>query len=179
AGASGALLGAGVATYTAVLLGDTATPSWHAAHRQLPFVFAGSAAAAASGLGMLATPVAETGPARRLAVGGVAVELVAGRRMESEMGMTAEPLHQGVAGKLMRVSRALSIAGALATLPAARGRLPAVLSGAALMGGSVCLRFAIFEAGQASARDPRYTVVPQKRRLEEAPVRARELGASP
>ena len=42
-----------VATYTAVLLADTATPSWHAAYRELPFVFAGSAAAASGGLGML------------------------------------------------------------------------------------------------------------------------------
>ena len=34
-----------VAAYTAVLLSDT-TPSWHAAYRELPFVFVGSAAAA-------------------------------------------------------------------------------------------------------------------------------------
>jgi hypothetical protein len=32
--------------------------------------------------------------------------------------------------------------------------------------GSVTLRFAVFEAGRASARDPKYTVVPQRERLE-------------
>jgi hypothetical protein len=42
-----------------------------------------------------------------------------------------------------------------------------VLSGAALMAGSACLRFGVFEAGQASARDPRYTVVPQRERLDQ------------
>ncbi len=40
---------AAVASYTAVLLTDTATPSWHEAKRELPFVFVGSAAAAAAG----------------------------------------------------------------------------------------------------------------------------------
>ena len=37
-----------------------------------------------------------------------------------------------------------------------------------LLGASACTRFAIFEAGQASARDPRYTVVPQRERLAAA-----------
>ena len=31
-----------LAAYTAVLLSDTATPTWHAAYRELPFVFVGS-----------------------------------------------------------------------------------------------------------------------------------------
>ena len=48
------------------------------------------------------------------------------------------------------------------TRPAFKRRSPA---GAALMAGSACLRFGVFDAGQASARDPRYTVVPQRERL--------------
>ena len=47
--AAAALLGPGVATYTAVLITDTAVPAWHDGHRELPFVFAGSAAMAAGG----------------------------------------------------------------------------------------------------------------------------------
>ena len=65
AGVVGALTAPPVAAYTAVLLADTATPSWHAAFKELPFVFVGSAAAASGGFGMLAAPVAEAGPARR------------------------------------------------------------------------------------------------------------------
>ena len=42
----------------------------------------------------------------------------------------------------------------------------AVLSGAALLAGSACTRFGVFEAGQESAKDPKYTVVPQRERLE-------------
>ena len=48
----------------------------------------------------------------------------------------------------------------------------AAVSGAALLAGSVCTRFGVFEAGQASAKDPKYTVVPQRERLDRGePVR--------
>ena len=47
----------------------------HDAHRHLPFVFVGSASAASGGLGMVGAPVAQAGPARRLAVGGALLEL--------------------------------------------------------------------------------------------------------
>ncbi len=90
AGFVAALLAPGLASYTGVLLADTATPTWHAAHRELPFVFAGSAAMAAGGLGMMAASVAQAGPARRLAVGGVVLDLVAERRMEGSMGIAVE-----------------------------------------------------------------------------------------
>ncbi|MEV0390805.1 NrfD/PsrC family molybdoenzyme membrane anchor subunit, partial [Nonomuraea sp. NPDC050643] len=66
------LTGSAVATYTAALICDTAVPAWHEGYREMPFLFAGSAAAAAGGLGMLAAPVAEAGPARRAAAGGAA-----------------------------------------------------------------------------------------------------------
>jgi hypothetical protein len=82
------------------------------------------------------------------------------------MGITAEPLHQGRAGTLMKASKLLTVAGAAGTaLLGRRSRVAAALSGAALMAGSACTRFAVFEAGQASAKDPRYTVVPQRERL--------------
>ncbi len=161
-----------VAAYTAVLLSDTATPSWHSAYKELPFVFVGSAAAASGGLGMLTAPVAEAGPARRFAAGGALLELVMEHQMEKTMGITAEPLHQGKAGRLMKAAKVLTVAGAAGTLLAGRSRTAAVLSGAALMAGSACTRFGVFEAGQESAKDPKYTVVPQRERLQRGePVR--------
>jgi formate-dependent nitrite reductase membrane component NrfD len=153
-----------VAAYTAVLLADTSTPSWHSAYKELPFVFCASAAAAAGGLGLIGSPVEQAGPARRFAAGGAVVELVAERFMEQSMGLTAEPLHSGRAGQLMRAATMLTAAGAGGTLLARRSRTAAVVSGLALMAGSACTRFAIFEAGQQSARDPKYTVVPQRSR---------------
>ncbi|MCW2666415.1 MAG: nrfD, partial [Frankiales bacterium] len=167
AGLVAATVAPAVASYTAVLLTNTATPTWHDAHRHLPFVFVGSASAASGGLGMASVPVAEAGPARRLAVGGALLELAVERRMEQAMGLTAEPLHEGPAGRLMRASKVLTVAGVVGTLAVgSRSRLGAALSGAALMGGSACLRFGVFEAGQESARDPKYVVVPQRERVD-------------
>ncbi|MGB8652180.1 MAG: NrfD/PsrC family molybdoenzyme membrane anchor subunit, partial [Mycobacteriales bacterium] len=101
AGIASALTAPAVASYTAVLLADTATPAWHEAHRELPFVFVGSAAAASGGMGMLLAPLEESGPAQRLALGGALVELAAGHRMEQSMGLAAQALHEGRAGQLM------------------------------------------------------------------------------
>jgi hypothetical protein len=161
-----------VAAYTAVLLSDTATPSWHEAYRELPFVFCGSAAAASGGLGMIGAPVAEAGPARTFALGGALVELAMEQRMEQSMGLTAEPLHHGKAGRYMKAATALTAAGAAGTLLAGRSRTVAVLSGSALLAGSACTRFGVFEAGMESARDPKYVVVPQRERIaREGPTR--------
>jgi formate-dependent nitrite reductase membrane component NrfD len=172
AGLTAALLAPPVAAYTAVLLADTSTPSWHEAYRELPFVFVGSAAAAASGLAMVTSPAAENGPARRLAAAGAAFELAMEHRMERSMGITAEPLHQGKAGRLMRTAKTLTVAGAAGSLLGRRSRVVAALSGAALVAGSWCTRFGVFEAGQQSARDPKYTVVPQRQRIErDGPLR--------
>ena len=43
-----------MATYTAVLISDTAVPAWHGGHREMPFLFAGSAAATAAGAALMA-----------------------------------------------------------------------------------------------------------------------------
>jgi hypothetical protein len=165
AGLAAAALAPAVASYTAVLVSDTALPAWHDAYRELPFVFVGSAAAASGGWGMLTAPRAEAGPARRMAIGGAVLELAAEQRMSESMGLSAETLHDGDAGRLMRLSKALTAAGALGALVGRRSRAAAAASGAALLAGSALGRFGIFAAGQASARDPKYTVVPQRERL--------------
>jgi hypothetical protein len=168
AGLVAALLAPGLASYTGVLLSDTATPAWHAAYRELPFVFACSAAMAAGGLGMVGTSVAQAGPARRLAVGGLLLDLAAERRMERSMGISAETLSTGRARVLMRTSRALAAGGLIGTIALGRhSRRASMLSGCALVAASACTRFAIFEAGQQSARDPRYTMTPQRERMDD------------
>lgn len=167
AGLGAAVLAPALAAYTGVLLSNTATPAWHAARRELPFVFASSAAASAGGLAMVATGIRQAAPARRMGVGGAVVALTMEWRMERSMGLSAETLRVGKAKRLMDLSRALTIGGAVgAAVFGGRNRGVAQVSGAALLAGSLCTRLAIFEAGQNSARDPRYTVVPQRRRLE-------------
>ena len=54
--AGAALLAPAVASYTAALISDTAVPSWHDGYPEMPFVFTGSGAMAAGGLGLLARP---------------------------------------------------------------------------------------------------------------------------
>lgn len=165
--AGAAMLGPAVASYTGVLIANTATPAWHEGHREMPFVFVGSAASAAAGLGLLSAPLAQNGPARRLAVIGALAELSAVRLLERRVGVVAETYHHGRAGKLMRAAEALTIAGvAGAAGTAHRSRLGAALSGAALLAASACARFGIFEAGLQSARDPKYTVQPQRERKQ-------------
>jgi hypothetical protein len=172
AGVMGAFTAPPVAAYTAVLLSDTATPAWHDAYRELPFVFCGSAAAASGGLGLIGAPVSESAPARAFAVGGAITELVAQQRMEQSMGLSAETLHQGKAGTWMKASKALTVLGAAGAVLGRRSRVLSVASGAALMAGSLCTRLGVFEAGLASARDPKYTVVPQRERVDRGePVR--------
>ena len=161
-----ALTGPALATYTAVLISDTAVPAWHDAYRELPYLFAGSASAAAAGLGLIAAPTREAGPARRLALLGAATELLAGQLMEHRLGEVAEPYTNGRSGRLMRTAKALTGAGAIgAALLGRRSRIGAAACGAALMAGSAITRFAVFEAGLASADDPKYTVGPQRDRL--------------
>ncbi|MGI5225111.1 NrfD/PsrC family molybdoenzyme membrane anchor subunit [Actinoallomurus sp. CA-142502] len=165
--AGAATLGPAVAAYTAVLAADTAVPAWHEGYRELPFVFVGSAAAAASGMALIAAPAEENAPARSTAVFGAALEVAAAKLMEHRLGMIGETYRPGRAGRLMRAATALSAAGAAgAALLGGRSRTAAVLGGAALLTASACTRFGVFAAGMRSAEDPKYTVVPQRRRLE-------------
>ena len=162
-----------MATYTAVLLADTAVPAWHEARHELPFVFAASAAASAGGIAVALTPPSGAGPARRILAAGAVTELAAvealHRRLGTELGETYE---KGVAGKLGNWSRALTGLGALTAVTAGRRVRPlAVAGGLATAAGGALLRFAVFEAGKASARDPKYVVGPQRRERGVSEVR--------
>ncbi|MGY1683365.1 NrfD/PsrC family molybdoenzyme membrane anchor subunit [Geodermatophilus sp. SYSU D01176] len=170
-GVVAALFGGPLATYTGVLFANTAVPSWHAAHKELPFVFGASGMAAGGGITMAISPIEEAGPSRKMAVAGAAIELAAMHRVETEFGIVSEPYHEGKAGRLLRVAKACTAAGAALTVVAGRRRAGAVAAGALLAAGSLLTRFGVFEAGMASARDPKYTVVPQRERLA-----AREAG---
>jgi polysulfide reductase-like protein len=167
-----AVLGPAVASYTAVLISDTAVPAWHDAYREMPFLFVGSGATAAAGLGMLAAPVDEAGPARRTALLGAVLEVGAGRLLQRRLGMVAEPYEQGRSGRLVRAGEVGTAVGALTAqalgvVGGRRARAASALCGAGLMVSSALTRFGVFLAGKASAADPRYTVEPQRRRLAE------------
>lgn len=160
-----AALGPAVASYTGVLISDTAVPAWHEGHREMPYLFVSSGAAAAGGLGLLAAPRGQNGPARRVGMAGAAGELILAKAMEKRMGMVGRAYREGLAHRWMRTAETLSLAGLVgAAVGARRSRLVAALSGAALMAGSAFTRWGVFEAGLQSARDPAYTVIPQRER---------------
>ena len=119
--AGAALLGPAVASYTAALIADTAVPAWHEGHREMPFVFVGSAASAAAGLGLLAAPPTENAPAVASRCSARLGELVPSiRLLERRLGIVAETIRTGRAGRRMRAAKALTLAGALGALDARR-----------------------------------------------------------
>jgi Polysulphide reductase, NrfD len=160
-----ALLGPAVAAYTAALLSDTAVPAWHDGYPEMPFVFTGSAAMAAGGLGLLAAPLHENAPARNFALLGLGMEAAAFERMRRRIGMVGEPYHSGRGGAYVMSGHVLSLVALAAALGARRSRFISGLSGAAFMAASAATRWGVFHAGMASAEDPKYTVIPQRERV--------------
>jgi hypothetical protein len=81
------------------------------------------------------------------------------------MGVVEEAYKSGKAKWLVHAAEGLTLGGAVlaATARSRRGRIGA---GAALLVGSALTRFGIFAAGVESAKDPKYTVVPQRQRIE-------------
>ena len=165
AGLGAAAFGPPLATYTGALLANTAVPAWHEAHRELPFLFAGSGASAAGGMALLLTPVQHSRPARRMAIAGAAIELTASELLKRRLGMVAEPYERGRPGRLMRLASRMTLGATVVSTLSGRSRAVSALCGATLVASSVATRFGVFEAGLASARDPKYTVVPQRERM--------------
>jgi len=147
-----AIFGLPLFTYTAVLVADTSVPVWHEARMQLPFVFAGSAAASAGAAAAILTPSRESRPARRLAIFGSCVELGAVVVMERKLGPIARHYHEGPAAAPARMARMLTAGGALLMLAAGRHRSGAAVAGTMILAGSLAERFAVLRAGPTSAR---------------------------
>jgi hypothetical protein len=118
--------------------------------------------ASGAGVGLIADP---SPPARRMAVLGAALELYGAHRIETTKGLLSEPYTTGKAGRLLRTGRALTAAGVAGAVLGRRSRVVSALSGLSLLAASAITRFGIFDGGMASARDPKYTVIPQKSRI--------------
>jgi formate-dependent nitrite reductase membrane component NrfD len=160
------LAGPPLSTYTGTLLADTAIPVWHEARRELPWLFGASASATAGAATTLFVPPEEAGPARRLAVLGALGALGWKEVMQRRLGFVGEVYEQGEAGRYGRVSKGLTAAGAaLLAVKGRRSRAAAITGSALVLAGELALRWSVFKAGFQSARDPRYTVIPQRERL--------------
>jgi Polysulfide reductase len=172
-----AVAGPPLATYTGVLVAETAVPFWHEARHELPWIFGASAAASAGAAACLFLDPGDAGPARRLAIGGVFTEGALMQAMELRLGETGEVYRQGGAGAFAWAAKGLAGAGALLLARrGARSRRAAALGGAMICAGEMCLRWSVFRAGFQSARDPKYTVKPQRERVEARTFAARNGG---
>jgi len=159
-------LGPVLTVYTAVLVADTATPVWHEAGDTLPFVFAASGVASAGAIGVALAPPEQSGSARRLMIGGAIGLLAAGAAMENRLGpLLAEPYRTGKGGGFRATSGALSAAGIVIGLLGHKNRTATRVAAACVAAACILERFAVTAAGKQSAQDPKYTVEPQRARL--------------
>jgi hypothetical protein len=163
-----AALAPAIATYTGVLVADTAVPAWHEARTVMPALFAAGAAASAGGIAAAVVP--DSAPARRVALGGVAAETALASALEKLLPDDVGAAYtEGRAARLRRAAMRLSVAGAwlcaggVRTRRGSNGRMRTRLGGVAIVLGAATERFAVVEAGRASARDPRATIGPQRR----------------
>ena len=175
ASAASAFFAPPLSAYTAVLLTDTASPTWHEGYREMPFLFVASGTAAGAGLNMILTPTRETRTLRAVAAAAVTCDLAADAALDRRLGdQLGEPLRTGKGGRFHRAAKVLNVIGGVGAVVAGGNRVGAAVAGAALIAGSFCTRFAVFHAGMDSSEDPAYTVDPQRERVDSY----REAGAS-
>lgn len=183
AGIGAGILGLPLATYTAVLIANTAVPLWQGSRRTLPLLFGASSMASLGSLcDLLPLPERESRIMTRFGIAGRAIELAAAVAVEREVRVVprvAKPLHNGVSGTLWKAARILTVSSlALAFLP---GKWRAKKFAAGVLGslGGLAVRFAIFQAGKASAMDPRATFRQQRQGHGAAEVTGRAAMADP
>jgi hypothetical protein len=92
-------------------------------------------------------------------------ELAAGAVMEREVArvpQVARSLHEGVAGALWTAAKVATASSLVISLLPGRTRGKRIAAGVLGTVGALCLRFAVFHAGRASALNPRATFHQQR-----------------
>lgn len=163
------IVGPVMSIYTAVLIGDTVMPAWHLPRKTMPALFAATSASTAGGWGMLFGPVRANGSARRLAALGGTGTIAALQALHRELAAVQnEAYAQGEAGTFARAARALNISGTVCAIFAKDSKPMARLGGALLLAGGLAERFAVYRAGCASAKDPKYIIAAQTAQAQSA-----------
>jgi len=91
---------------------------------------------------------------------GKLADLAAMAAVERDTGRVetvGRPLHEGLSGALWKAARALTATSLAVSLLPGRSRVKRAADALLGTAGAVALRFAVFHAGKASARDPRAT----------------------
>lgn len=177
AGIGAGFLGLPLATYTGVLISNTAVPLWQQARRSLPVLFGASSVASVGALfELMNLNPRERRIMDQFTVVGRMAELGAAALLEHEISgedRVGKPLREGVPGTLWTAAKALAGASLVVSLLPGKWRARRLIAGALGTMGGICLRFAIFHAGRASAGDPRATFRQQRAGLGAAEVTGR------
>jgi hypothetical protein len=113
---------------------------------------------------------------RRFAVAGAVAELAAERALAREAGRVervTKPLHEGVSGVMLRAAKGLALASVVLNILPQRDRRTSWVAGLMATVGSLLFKWGVFEAGKASARDPRATFHQQREGFGGAEVTGR------
>jgi formate-dependent nitrite reductase membrane component NrfD len=170
AGAAAGVFGLPLAGYTGVLLSDTAVPLWRAMRTTLSplFLISGmSCALALVNLGSLSDDerkvIGRLG--RLMDVAELAVTIAAEREAKQivEVGVALE---EGPGARMWKISSALTVGTLAMSLLPGGGRAVRSLQAAVGVAGSWAMKAGVFEAGRASARDPRALFEQQKAQLQ-------------
>jgi formate-dependent nitrite reductase membrane component NrfD len=169
AGVAAGLLGMPLASYTAVLLSNSAVPVWQESRRGMPFLFIGSGiAAAAAILDSMPLREREERVVNTFAIVGGLMELAGMVAVEREAGAVervGRPFQHGVSGALWQAAKIFSATSLAVSLVPAKHRTTRRIGGALGTLASLCIRFGIFHAGKQSAADPRATFHQQRARI--------------
>jgi formate-dependent nitrite reductase membrane component NrfD len=151
AGAPSAALGAGMLTYTGVLIGATAIPVWNRNVRLLPIHFAASGIASAAAI---LTLIGHDEPALNdIACAAAAVETLVGAAIETRDERELAPLREGASGWMIRAGGVLSGPLPLLLRTATRDRRWRTVASVAALAGSLLTRLGWIAAGRASASE--------------------------
>ncbi|MFL6414554.1 MAG: NrfD/PsrC family molybdoenzyme membrane anchor subunit [Bryobacteraceae bacterium] len=158
-GYAAGIFGAGLATYTGVLVANSAIPIWQESRKFLPLVF-GSSALASLGctFDMLTESEEERSITTVLGNMGRGAELIAGTFMEHQASAVARvgrPFKRGLSGVMWRTAELLTFASLVVSLAPKRTDRTRFAAGLLGTAGSLLLRYTVAHLGTVSARDAR------------------------
>ena len=159
-GATTAVAGGYLGSYTGVLLASTAVPVWARSRLFLGPIFVSTATltgAAATRLALAATGLPSGHPTRtalgRIENAAMAAEILLSEINKHRLGELASALEDGEGGRWFQRAKWLVRAGMAAQLARRRVRFAEHASSVCFMGAALCYRFAWVGSGKTSAHD--------------------------
>ena len=164
------IFGAGLATYTGVLVSNSAVPIWQESRKTMPLLFGASAmASVGSLLELLPMGVEARVVANQFGRIGQIGELAASALMElqsSDVERVGRPFRENVSGAMWRAAAILTASSVVVAVLPGRSKPKRVASAILGILGSAVMRFSIEQLGRASAADARASFQQQRLGIE-------------